>query len=63
MALILVPTKDVDIGCFAYGSLVRTKNRGTLAIEDVRTGDLVESITLEGELTYSDVVMLMHQVY
>ena len=58
-----VPTKDAEkLGCFAYGSTVRTKNKGVIPIEYVRTGDKVESMTTDGEVVFSDVIMIMHQV-
>ena len=57
-----MPTKDAKIGCFAYGSTVRTENRGVVLIEDVRTGDKVESMSADGEVIFSDVIMIMYQV-
>ena len=60
--LVVVPTKDVKIGCFAYGSTVRTEAKGVISIEDVRTGDRVESMSPDGKVIFSDVIMIMHQV-
>ena len=58
-----MPTKDAEkLGCFAYGSTVRTKNKGVIHIELVRTGDKIESISTDGEVVFSDVIMIMHQV-
>lgn len=33
-----------------------------MTIEDIRTGDRVESVNDSGELIFSDVIMIMHQV-
>ena len=46
-------------GCFWEGSKVRTLERGTVPISDVRTGEHVESVTYSNQVTYSQVLLLL----
>ena len=54
--------EDAKIGCFAYGSTVRTQDRGVIPVEYVKTGDMVESLSDSNDVIYSPVIMIMHQV-
>lgn len=56
-----VKDEDAKIGCFAYGSTVRTQNRGVISVEQVKTGDVVESLSESNTVIYAPVIMIMHQ--
>lgn len=60
--VLVVKDEDAKIGCFAYGSTVRTQNRGVIPVEQVKTGDVVESLSESNTVIYAPVIMIMHQV-